>query len=155
MRKPPPPVDHFTKLVSGTWTEIRAVVLKAIWDARCDLLHNNTTTRAEAIALALATVKSSLRVLAYQKLPSLLPGILKPRPQGDLAFYKLTWGSAPGLALLLPRHTPPPVPPAAAGGAPTNTPFYPSNTYCVSPVTTCSLLCLGSEGPFFFFFFEV
>ena len=142
MRKPPPPVDRFTKLVRGTWTEIRAVVLKAIWDARCDLLHNNTTTRAEAIALALATVKSSLRVLAYQKLPSLLPGILKPRPQGDLAFYKLTWGSAPGLALLLPRHTPPPVPPAAAGGGggasggggitPTNTPFYPSNTYCVS-----------------------
>ena len=82
---PPPPVDRFTKLVRGTWTEIRAVVLKAIWDARCDL-HNNTTTRAEAIALALATVKSSLRVLAYQKLPSLLPGTLKPRPQGDLPF---------------------------------------------------------------------
>ena len=53
-------------------------------------------TSGGAIALApLATVKYSLQALAYQKLPTLLPGILKPRPQGKLAFLKLTWGSAP------------------------------------------------------------
>ena len=37
---------------------IIAVVLKAIWDGRCDL-HNNTAATREAIALALATVKAS------------------------------------------------------------------------------------------------
>ena len=78
--------------------EMRAVVLKAIWDSRCDLHNNTASTRAEAIALALlATVKSSLVYLHTKS--SATAG--RPRP---------------GPALLLPRHStpPPPVPPAAA-----------------------------------------
>ena len=88
-------------------------MLKAIWEARCDLLHDSIPTREQAVAQALARVRVSLRVLTYQKLPSLLPGILTPRPSGDLAFYKLTWGAVPEMQLLLPRHVPPTSPPSA------------------------------------------
>ena len=91
------------------------IVLKAIWEARCDLLHDSIPTREQAVAQALARVRASLRVLAYQKLvPSLLlPSILTPRPSGDLAFFKLTWGAVPEMQLLLPRHVPPTSPPSA------------------------------------------
>ena len=113
-----PSADRFKHLVRMMWTEIRAIVLKAIWEARCDILHANIPTRDQAIAQARTRIKSTLRTLAYQKLPSLLPGILASRTSGDLAFYNLTWGATTALQLLLPRHQPPPPsspPPPAPG----------------------------------------
>ena len=73
---------RFASLVREMWTEIRAVVLKTIWGGvRCDLLHGNLSINEEAGAHAFKRVQSSLRTLAYLKLPSLLPGAIRPRPR--------------------------------------------------------------------------
>ena len=45
----PPSTTQLLHLVRGSWTAIRAITLKAIWDAKCDFLHTNTRKGARAL----------------------------------------------------------------------------------------------------------
>ena len=98
--------EQVIQLVRGMWTEVRVVlVLWSIWGARCDLLHDNVATKEAAATQAFSRVRSTLRAIAYRKLPSLLPGAHHPANTCVQQFYKLTWG-ATAEPLLLPRRPP-------------------------------------------------
>ena len=103
----PPPLDRVTKMVREIWTEVRGIVLHATWVARCDLLHGSVASKEAAATQATARgVKSTLRTVAYRKLPSLLPGAKHPPPGSkEQLFNTITWGAMPD-PLLLPRHHP-------------------------------------------------
>ena len=90
-------------LFRSLWTEVRGVVLHAIWRARCDVLHDTTATVAEARVQAIGRVRTTLTSLYYAKVPSPLKGALRSSSEVMLFFYLQTWGRARDL-LLLPHH---------------------------------------------------
>ena len=132
------------------------MVLKAIWDAtRCDLLHNNTaaytsggyyypsTRNGEEVFEGVKKKKEKKKKEKREVFPPpLLPGILKPRPQGDLVFYKLTWGSA-RISLATHRHSSTTSPSPAGGGRGINKPSSPPNEH--SFLHKQHILCLFSS----------
>ena len=52
------------------WTEIRGVVLKTIWDARCELLHNRNNDIHALQVLASYKLTCTLRLFVLMKTPS-------------------------------------------------------------------------------------
>ena len=103
----PPSTTQLLHLVRGSWTAIRAITLKAIWDARCDLLHANTPTRELARSQAHGQIQTFLRTLAYLHTPSLLRGVHRPASSLQEKNASLTWGKLAGV-LLPSRHQCPP-----------------------------------------------
>ena len=67
---PPPGTAKVIKWLERTWGEVRAVVLKSIWEARCDLLHNNVESRNAATALASSRLHQRISSIAYRGIPS-------------------------------------------------------------------------------------
>ena len=72
-----PPSARCQRLFRSLWTEVRGVVLHAIWRARCDILHESTPTVVEARVQAIGRVRSTLTALYYAKVPSPLKGALR------------------------------------------------------------------------------
>ena len=91
------------RLLRHAWTEIRGTVIRAIWLARCDVLHANVQSVHEAKNQAHFQIHSSLRALLYTKTVTPLAGAFKSiSPVVDF-FHLKTWGSlAP--SLLLQHH---------------------------------------------------
>lgn len=98
------------------WTEVRGVVLKAIWDARNAVFHGTVSTVLAARAQAEAQTRRTLRTLLYIKTPTSLSTLrLRRRPLSELqkAFNGHTWGQLRP-SLILPRHAVVEEDPAAA-----------------------------------------
>ena len=104
---PPPKTVKVEKWLRRTWGEVRAMVLKSIWEARCDLLHHNTETQPAAAASALSKLRSRISALAYTRLPSTLVALrherLAPPTVAEEGLNRLIWGRV-AHQLLHPRH---------------------------------------------------
>ena len=104
---PPPGTAKVIKwLERSTWGEVRAVVLKSNWEARCDLLHNNVDSRNAATALASSRLHQRISSLAYRRIPSRLhlpTSVLTSSRMVD-NLNRITWGRMAN-TLLHDRHT--------------------------------------------------
>lgn len=72
------PAAKIRKVALRSWTEMRALVLPAIWQARCDILHGRSTSVTVSMRLAEGKVRAGLRYLVYLHLPHLSPWCLEP-----------------------------------------------------------------------------
>ena len=84
------------------------MVLKSIWEARCDLLHHNIETQPAAAASALSKFRTRISALAYTRIPSPLFATrqeegLPPTAGAEEVLNRLTWGRV-AHQLLHPRH---------------------------------------------------
>lgn len=70
--------EKLKKLCMQAWTEMRALVLAAIWQARIAVLHGYSPSAAAALRAAEGKVRSGLRNLVYLHLPHLSPWSLDP-----------------------------------------------------------------------------
>jgi hypothetical protein len=59
-----------------TWTELRAIVLTAIWHSRLDLLFKRELRRVAARHKAVRCIKTKLRHLLFLHVPTLSPWVL-------------------------------------------------------------------------------
>ena len=89
--------------IQGMWTEIRGVVLHAIWRARCDLFHGVIHSIQAATAQALAQVWKALRTLVYMKTQTSLRPQLTGASEKVRELQRCTWARFRS-ALLDPRH---------------------------------------------------
>ena len=84
------------------------MVLKTIWEARCDILHNNVESQIAAAALASSRLKQRICSIVYRRTPSNLP--LSPSVLATSALEvnlnQITWGTVSD-TLLLDRHISP------------------------------------------------
>jgi hypothetical protein len=86
---PGPPLHASAARVA--WTSLRAVVLDAIWRARCRVLHRNTAPRTALIRVVRAAVHA-LRLLLWSFLPHLSPARLAPpRPSARSRVATVLW----------------------------------------------------------------
>lgn len=65
------------KVALQSWTEMRALVLEATWQARLDVFHGRAMSAAAALYTAERKVKAGLRYLLYLHLPYLSPWCLE------------------------------------------------------------------------------
>ena len=108
LASPPPAYAKVAKWLRRAWGETRAMVLKTIWEARCDILHNNVESQIEAAAPASSRLKQRICSIVYRRTPSNLP--LSPSVLATSALEQnlnqITWGTVSD-TLLLDRHITP------------------------------------------------
>jgi hypothetical protein len=69
---PLPPTPKLQKWFAAAWTEVRGVVIHAVWIARCRVVHAEATRRREKEHIKVR-INSDLRSLIYRYLPHLCP----------------------------------------------------------------------------------
>jgi hypothetical protein len=89
----PVPAPRVRAVVMKAWTELRAVVLTAIWRCRLDLLFKRVPRRDVAKRNAARLIESKLRCLLFAHLPTLSPWPLDaaPRNVDEQALATMVW----------------------------------------------------------------
>ena len=102
---PQPTPDKVVKWQRRAWGETRAMVLKCIWEARCDLLHNNVDSQTAAAAQASSRLQQRLLSAASPVCSSVLPASVLTTSTAEDKLNRITWGRVAS-SLLLERHIP-------------------------------------------------
>jgi hypothetical protein len=97
-----PSESSLHRLIRVQWTEIRGIVLKAVWDGRNTIFHQEDETVPQAAAHAAAQIQTQLRALVYLYTPS--PLIRSPLLLSDVRsfFCRKSWGQL--RAQFMPAH---------------------------------------------------